>query len=186
MLKSYPSKASRGFTLIEVMVAIVILAVGLLGLALLQTNALNNQLEAYQRTQALLSLEDMSNRIRANAANARDGDYTDGSQYGLLAIEDCTVKAAGAPRDLCDWNVALAGTSVQLGGRDIGSIVGARGCIENLAGSSDGDLIVRLTIAWQGMSATVAPALLCGKDTFDAENKRRVASVQTVLADLAL
>ncbi len=44
--------ASRGFTLIEVLVTIVILAVGLLGLALLQTTSLNNQLEAYQRAQA--------------------------------------------------------------------------------------------------------------------------------------
>ena len=37
-------KLSRGFTLIEVLVTIVILAIGLLGLALMQTTSLSNQL----------------------------------------------------------------------------------------------------------------------------------------------
>jgi type IV pilus assembly protein PilV len=180
---------SRGFTLLEVLVTIVILAVGLLGLALLQSTSLNNQLEAYQRAQAMLLLEDMSNRIRVNSVAARAGAYADGADLGLAPAEeaDCQAMTNAAARDLCQWGIALAGTTVKLGDTNVGGIVGARGCIENLAGSSDGELIVRLTIAWQGMSATAAPESGCGEGVFgDDDRFRRVATIDTVLADLAL
>ena len=65
------SPASRGFTLIEVLVTMVIIAIGIMGLAGLQMTSLNSQFESYQRTQALLLVEDMSNRLRANAVAAR-------------------------------------------------------------------------------------------------------------------
>jgi type IV pilus assembly protein PilV len=183
----HPSTASRGFTLIEVLITIVILAVGLLGLALMQMTSLSNQLESYQRAQAMLSLEDMANRLRVNSVAARAGDYPDGDQYGLLDEEDCTAKTVTAERDLCYWNTALAGSGITLAGTNVGGLVGARGCIENIDGSGDGDVIIRLTIAWQGTVATVAPASVCGTDAFGDDDKlRRVASVDVVLADLAL
>jgi type IV pilus assembly protein PilV len=197
MADFHPSTASRGFTLIEVLITIVILAVGLLGLALMQMTSLSNQLESYQRAQAMLSLEDMANRIRVNSVAARAGDYPDGDQYGLLDEEACEDPAIlddpaiddSAERDLCYWNTALAGSGITLAGTNtnVGGLVGARGCIENIDGSGDGDLIIRLTIAWQGTVATVAPASVCGKDAFGDDDKlRRVASVDVVLADLAL
>jgi type IV pilus assembly protein PilV len=180
--------SSRGFTLIEVLVTIVILAVGLLGLALLQSTSLNNQFESLQRAQALMLLEEMANRVQVNGTAARAGAYPNGNQYGLQEVEDCSTKAVIAERDRCEWNVALRGVGVSTDtGTDIGSIVGATGCIENIPGSSDGEAIVSLTIAWQGMSATRAPASECGKDAFGADDRyRRVARVNTVLADLGL
>ena len=62
--------SSRGFTMIEVLVTIAILMIGLLGLAALQTNATVAELEAYQRSQALVLVQDMADRISANKANA--------------------------------------------------------------------------------------------------------------------
>lgn len=188
MTKHPPVRASRGFTLFEVLVTIVILAVGLLGLALLQSTSLNSQLEAYQRAQAMLLLEDMANRIRVNSAAARAGAYADGTSYGLEPAEEADCQAIltnAAARDLCQWEIALAGAAVKLGATNIGGIVGARGCVQNLPGSSDGEIIVRVTIAWQGMSSTAAPASECGEDAFgDDDGFRRVASIDTVLADL--
>lgn len=189
---------SHGFTLIEVLVTAVVLAIGLLGLALLQTTSLNNQLESYHRAQALLMLEEMSNRIRVNTVGALGGAYADGDDYGsrgpddfgLDADEVCSdITDDSVLRDLCDWNEALAGTSVTLGDTNMGSVIGAIGCIENLVGSGDGEVIVRLTIAWQGFGAHVTPASDCGADAFGADGdleRRRVAIVDTVVADLSL
>ena len=73
-----------GFTLIEVMIAILVLAVGMLGLAGMNARILNGQFEAYQRAQAMLLMGDMASRLRANPAAARAGDY-DNQQLGLAA-----------------------------------------------------------------------------------------------------
>jgi type IV pilus assembly protein PilV len=64
-------KQYSGFTLIEVLVTVVVLAVGLLGLAGLQTASLGNNQNAYYRSQATQLAYDMADRMRANRANAR-------------------------------------------------------------------------------------------------------------------
>jgi len=177
-----------GFTLIEVLITIVVIAIGLLGLAGLQVATVNNQFEGYQRAQALLLLEDMSNRIRANAPAARDGEYTEDIDYGLQPEEDCSAKVTTAERDLCEWNIALAGSGtvrdVEGVETNVGSIEGARGCLENIVGSTDGETIIRLTIAWPGRSPTAAPVSTCGQNQYGADEYRRVASLDTVLANL--
>ena len=60
----------RGTSLIEVLVTIVILAIGLLGMAGLEARLQTSEMEAYQRAQALILLNDMASRISANGANA--------------------------------------------------------------------------------------------------------------------
>ena len=181
------SPASRGFTLIEVLVTMVIIAIGIMGLAGLQMTSLNSQFESYQRTQALLLVEDMSNRLRANAVAARAGGYPEGAAYGLGVDVDCTTLTVTAERDLCEWNDAVAGVSVVDGARNLGSAMGARGCIENIIGSADGEAIIRLTVAWQGLSATVSPISACGVDAFgDDDSFRRTVTMDTVLANLAI
>ena len=57
-----------GFTLIEVLIAMVVLAVGLLGLAGLQATSLKNNQSAYNRSQATQLAYDIADRMRANAA----------------------------------------------------------------------------------------------------------------------
>jgi len=58
----------NGFTLIEVLISMVILAVGLLGLAVLQGVALRDNRDAYFYSQASLLAYEMSDRIKANPA----------------------------------------------------------------------------------------------------------------------
>jgi len=57
---------SLGFTLIEVMLALVIFSIGLLGLASLQATSLQQNHNAYMRTQAAYLAYDILDRMRAN------------------------------------------------------------------------------------------------------------------------
>lgn len=66
-----------GFTMVEVLVAIVILSFGLLGLAGLQADGLRNNTSAYMRSQATLMAYDMLDRMRANLQGVKNGNYDD-------------------------------------------------------------------------------------------------------------
>lgn len=73
---AYRIAASRqaGFGLIEVLVALVVLAFGLLGMAALQLNALKNATQSYQRSVATLAAIDAQERLWAALANSADGN----------------------------------------------------------------------------------------------------------------
>ena len=61
---------SAGLSLVEVLVTVVILAFGLLGIAALQAKVQVGSIEAYQRAQAIVLVDDMRARILGNSANA--------------------------------------------------------------------------------------------------------------------
>ncbi len=162
----------RGFSLIEVLIAIVILSFGLLGLAALQAKVHGAGMEAVQRSQALVILEDMVARINANHADA--ASYVK-SGLGITAIEDC---AGTAKRDLCEWSDILKAES------NPGGLMGAQGCIEQVRAGPP--LTLRVTVAWQGLVPTAVPSLGCGaKDYGSDDSLRRVASTLVTIADLS-
>ena len=119
--------AQRGVSLIEVLIAMVILAVGLLGLVGLQGRLQVLQIESYQRAQALMLLQDMSNRISLNRNNA--ASYVTASPLG----EGMTCPTTNSNRveaDVRDWCNALQGAGETMGGSNVGAMVGGRGCVE--------------------------------------------------------
>jgi type IV pilus assembly protein PilV len=68
-------KASAGFSLVEVLISIVILSIGLLGMAGLTAASMNGTNESYYRSQATVLADDILDRMRANVATARGGQY---------------------------------------------------------------------------------------------------------------
>ena len=82
-MKIIPKQRQSGTTLLEVVVTIVIISIGLLGLAGLQLNSMKFQKSASQRSEAVQSAYDLSERMRANGAGVSQ------------SIEQ---RAAGAPR----------------------------------------------------------------------------------------
>lgn len=69
-----PADAQHGFSLIEVLVAMLILAIGLLGLAALQTQGVRFNHDAHVRTSATVLAYDIVDKMRLNRANR--ADYT--------------------------------------------------------------------------------------------------------------
>ena len=65
----------RGFSLIEVLVAILVLAIGMLGVAALQATALRNSQSSYERTQAVVESYSIIDSMRANRSAAVIGEY---------------------------------------------------------------------------------------------------------------
>lgn len=67
-----PADAQRGFSLVEVLVAMLILAIGLLGLAALQTQGVRFNHDAYVRTSATVLAYDIVDKMRLNRGNKAD------------------------------------------------------------------------------------------------------------------
>jgi type IV pilus assembly protein PilV len=67
--------AQKGFTLIEIMVAVIVLSIGLLGAAGLQITGLKNNHSAQFRTEATIQAYAILERMRINKAVANAGDY---------------------------------------------------------------------------------------------------------------
>lgn len=65
----------RGAGLIEVMVAVLILAIGLLGIAAMQAAALRNSQSALERSQGIINTYAIIDAMRANVIEARAGAY---------------------------------------------------------------------------------------------------------------
>lgn len=96
-----------GFTLLEILVAMLVLSIGLLGLAGLMTTSMRNNLSASHRTQATWMAYDIIDRMRANRASAIAGNYV----TGLGAPVACTVAAptGSVPaQDIAAWKSQLA------------------------------------------------------------------------------
>lgn len=178
---------NMGFSLVEVLVTIVILLIGLLGLAGLQGRALTAQMEAYQRSQALVLLQDMSDRINANRKNATAYQTLAaprGKGFNGSAVQNCT-GLSGSGLDLCEWHNALLGSAETQGANKVGAMIGARGCIYEIAPPASGvpgEYLV--AVAWQGLNSTFVPAILCGKDQYPNEALRRVVASPISIAFL--
>ncbi len=93
-----------GFTLLEVLVAILVLSIGLLGLAGLMASSIRNNHSAYQRTQATWLAYDAIDRMRVNRANA----IASTNNYNI-AMGAATSGSAGlAGTDVTNWKTTLA------------------------------------------------------------------------------
>tara|TARA_R110002049_G_scaffold13509_2_gene58585 strand:- start:220227 stop:220778 length:552 start_codon:yes stop_codon:yes gene_type:complete len=107
-------RLNSGFTLIEVLVALLIFAVGMLGLAGLQLQAHQSTSYAQGRTATTMAASHLFERMRANINGVTAGDYAYNSTAGLPdAVAACnTVAGCGsaaqlAQNDLREWLLTL-------------------------------------------------------------------------------
>jgi len=74
-----PGQSQTGSSLLEVLVAVVVLSIGLLGLAGLQMTSIKSSHSAYMRSQATLLAYDLADRARATRVLTQAGRLDDGS-----------------------------------------------------------------------------------------------------------
>ena len=199
------AKRTAGFTLIEVLVALLVTVLGLLGLAGLQARIQQAELESYQRTQALVLLYDMVDRMNINRATVPcfvvTTDTAAGSPYlgvGAGAPPSCGFSTAGnnamADASLTEWDGLLKGAAETKGGVSVGAMAGARGCASYDATTElinpatalplPGSGIYTVSVSWQGTSDTFAPTVNCANTLYGPETRRRTVSTTFRVATL--
>jgi len=214
MRRTLPARqfTAAGFSLIEVLVSMLIVTVGLLGLAGMQARAQIAELESYQRAQALVLLYDMMDRINNSRTTAPcyvvTTDTAAGAPYfgdGATAAAACGTSTvadqAMAIASMNAWNDLLQGGAEKkgAGATKVGAMVGARGCVSydatteyvnattnvNVAGTGE----YTIAVSWQGMADTFAPAKACGAGLYGtavaADTKRRTVWATMRIGTLA-
>ena len=192
--------AAGGYSMLEVLVSMAVLAVGLLGLAGLQTRVSVAEMESYQRTHALVLAQNMADRIAANATAVR-ADINNGSALANYVTvlnstdvggEAQTCTGTGAALDLCEWGNQIVGTNEKsASNQSIGTLSNGRGCIRQPDGSDP--YLFLVAISWQGRISSSAPPsqVDCGSGSgsgaagYTAATKRRVVTVPVRIAKLS-
>jgi len=190
------SPRARGFTLIEILVSLTLIAVGLLGLAQLIVKGQRASFEAYQRQQAISLANDMLEKIKTNRARAADyaaaapvnTPLGEGNRFNDLTtgtITNCAATTCApdvlAIYDAAYWDGLLQGSTETFNGgaNRAGGAANARGCVEVVVPAVAPSTLAtyRVTVAWQGREATVVPVTsACGNGLYGTETRRRVVS----------
>ena len=108
----------KGASLIEVLVAILVLAIGLLGMAALQATTLRNGQSARERTQAVMQTYAIIDAMRAN----RDVAIAGGYNRSLPASGDACTHPSGTSQAAADISTWLASFNTTMGEAACGAI----------------------------------------------------------------
>lgn len=166
---------ARGAGLIEVLIALFVVAIGLLGIASLQFMSLRSNFEAVQRTTASLLAQDIIERMRANnqqlesyagtletpVAPVGGATITSEPSPTCTASDPCTVPGTLAAHDLWEWEQAIDGVaeSDTTTAANTGGLTLPTGCLySKVSGSAterSGNYLV--AIVWRGPTEMTNP-----------------------------
>ena len=186
--------SERGFTIVEVLVALIVMSVGIVGIGALQIQARRANYDGIQHATATRLADALIERMRANPMQLTI--YTDGGLGRTITSTpldpvDCSAScntSQMAAFDLYVWQRSLLGQAEQRSGTFTAGLVSPTVCVSGPAGGSG---TYQVALAWRGQSALSNPTVdTCGdasglyNDTEGTANlHRRVMVVQTYVAE---
>ncbi|WP_035482633.1 type IV pilus modification protein PilV [Gallaecimonas xiamenensis] len=169
---------SRGFSLLEVLVALVVLSFGILGAVAMQLAAKRGSFGALERTQAMSLANDYIERARSNPLTIASYAGTMGYGQTVAVASKCARaavcdSAALAAWDKYQWHQELQGIRTKEGNASIPLLQNAVGCV------SVANNLMTVTLSWEGIQATSDGAIdgNCGT----ASTRRRQLQVKSVV-----
>lgn len=197
-------KRANGIALMEVLVTLIIIAVGLLGVVKMQLLAKRYTLDAVQRTHASLYADDIIERMRANR-------QTDLKAYGLLGtkvgrqtlsqpdVPACTIKdpcsaTDRVERDLWEWQQLMDGIAERYPSENYGlkqragsgGLIFPTGCLAVTDAANGNGYDVIVTITWQGLfeagdAQSASGIANCGANPLNTNYYHRQLTVRTFI-----
>lgn len=187
-------RSQVGVGMIEVLVALLIMSVGFLNIAALQTTAKKSNFDSLQRTSAVILARDILEKMRANPVEL-DSYLTSAAGGGSLSTpgkvcstgDRCTTGQL-AVYDLWLWEQAMDGMSesrtLDGSATNTGGLVNPTGCITGPGGGAAG--VYTITIVWRGLNElTNVSTNTCGVGTGQYgvnEEYRRISVINTFIS----
>ncbi|WP_341504171.1 type IV pilus modification protein PilV [Gallaecimonas sp. GXIMD4217] len=172
------SHAQGGFSLMEVLVALVILTTGILGTVAMQLTAKRGSYGALERTQAVNLANDLLERVRSNPSELANYAANYGSGQTVSAADKCSSSSYCSPAalrqwDQFQWHQQLMGADTKENTQNVAVLGNAVGCVTVSANA------ITVVVSWQGIHGIgdADAASSCGT----ASDKRRLVSVSSVI-----
>lgn len=154
------SSQSRGFTLLEVLIAIIVLSFGLLGMAGIQVVGIKNTYDANARTLAVQQAYDMADRIRANAVGAAAGAYDNlpATLPATIPADPACITSGCTANQLRDYDQRIWNTNNQ------NMLPSGTGAVAVVGGSAAPNKQYMITVMWNESRVATA-GTTCGTNT---------------------
>jgi len=188
-MHTFNTRKQTGISLIEILVAVFVVSVGLLGVARMEILAKQSNADAIERTTATQLAHDMIEKMRANPKQL--GSYTAQTlgQGKAAYTNNCDSNSCAdtdlVSWDLYQWDQSLVGAAEKSGTNNTGGLDTPRGCITGPAGGGAGEY--QVSIAWKSNAPFIdKSAAACGQNqglygTSDAY--RRVLTLSLYISD---
>jgi len=155
-------------TLVEVLVAVVVLGLGVLAIVALQLVSKRNSVDASAQSLAAQYSWEMIERMRQNSSPASLQDYVvkasngiGGARQGAEPSPECTPAEECTPSELAAHDVwgfeqQLDGATETIGGASVGGLINPTACITGSAAAASG--IYTVTVVWRSNTPIPNPA----------------------------